>query len=42
MYAVSIFMQIQKLWQIMGVSIAYTLVLDDIFVYTACMQKKKG
>jgi hypothetical protein len=40
MYAVSIFMQIQKLWQIVGVSIAYTQVLDDIFVYTARMQKK--
>jgi hypothetical protein len=32
-------MQIQKLWQIVGVSIAYAKILDDIFVSTARMQK---
>jgi hypothetical protein len=35
-----IFMQIQKLWQIVGDSIACAKILDDIFVSTAHMQKK--
>jgi hypothetical protein len=39
MHAVSIFMQIQKLWQIVGVSIACVQILDNIFVSTACAQK---
>jgi hypothetical protein len=34
------FMQIQKLWQIIGVSIACAKILDDIFVSTARMQNK--
>jgi hypothetical protein len=39
MHAVSIFMQVQKLWQIVGVSIVCAQILDDIFVSTAHMQK---
>jgi hypothetical protein len=39
MHEVSIFMQIQKLWQIVGVFIACAQILDDIFVSTAHMQK---
>jgi hypothetical protein len=39
MHAVSIFMQIQKLWQIVIVFIACAQILDDIFVSTARMQK---
>jgi hypothetical protein len=34
MHAISIFMQIQKLWQIVGVSIAHAQILDDIFIFT--------
>jgi hypothetical protein len=37
MHALSIFMQIQKIWQIMEVSITCVQILDDIFVSTACM-----
>jgi hypothetical protein len=40
MHAVSIFIQIQKLWQIMGVSIACMQILDYIFPSTARAQKK--
>jgi hypothetical protein len=40
MHADSIFMQIQKLWQIVIVFIACAQILDDKFVYTARMQKK--
>jgi hypothetical protein len=32
MYTISIFTHIQKLWQIVGVSIACVQILDDIFV----------
>jgi hypothetical protein len=39
MYVVSIFMQIQKLWHIVGVSIACAKILVDIFISTARMQK---
>jgi hypothetical protein len=39
-HVVSIFMQVQKLWQIVGVSIARAKILDDIFVSTARMEKK--
>jgi hypothetical protein len=42
MHAVSIFMQIQKLWQIVKVFIACTQILDDIFVYTTRMQKNSS
>jgi hypothetical protein len=35
---VSMFMQIQKLWQIVGVFIARAQILDDIFISTACPQ----
>jgi hypothetical protein len=38
-HGVSIFMHIQKLWQIVGVSIACAKILDDIFVSTTRMQK---
>jgi hypothetical protein len=38
MYAVSIFMQIQKLWQIVGLSIACVQILNDIFLSTTRMQ----
>jgi hypothetical protein len=38
-HAVSIFMEIQKLWQIVEVFIACVKILDDIFVSTAHMQK---
>jgi hypothetical protein len=40
-HGVSIFMRIQKLWQIFGVSIACAKILDDIFVSTARMQKNR-
>jgi hypothetical protein len=39
MHAVSIFIQIQKLWQIVGVSIACTQILDYIFLSSAHAQK---
>jgi hypothetical protein len=39
MHAVFIFIQIQKLWQIMGVFIACTQILDYIFISTARAQK---
>jgi hypothetical protein len=39
MHAVSIFIQIQKLWQIMGVSIACAQILDYIFLFSSCAQK---
>jgi hypothetical protein len=39
MYAVFIFIQIQKLWQI-AVSL-HAQILDDIFVSTARMQKHR-
>jgi hypothetical protein len=39
MHAICIFMQIQKLWQIVGVSIACAQILDYIFLSSSCMQK---
>jgi hypothetical protein len=39
MHAVSIFIQIQKLWQIVGVSIACTQILDYIFLSSSYTQK---
>jgi hypothetical protein len=39
MHAVSIFIQIQKLWQIVGVSIACAQILDYIFLSSSCAQK---
>jgi hypothetical protein len=39
MYVVSIFIQIQKLWQIVGVSIACVQILDYIFLSIASAQK---
>jgi hypothetical protein len=39
MHAVSIFIQIQKLWQIVGVSIVCTEILDYIFLSNARAQK---
>jgi hypothetical protein len=42
MHAVSIFIQIQKLWQIIGVFIVCTQILDDIFVSTIRAQKMDG
>jgi hypothetical protein len=39
MHAVSIFIYIQKLWQIVGVSIACTQILDYIFLSTTRAQK---
>jgi hypothetical protein len=39
MHAVSIFIQIQKLWQMVGVSIACARILDYIFLSTARAQK---
>jgi hypothetical protein len=39
MYAVSIFIEIQKLWQIVGVSIACAQILDYIFLSNSCTQK---
>jgi hypothetical protein len=39
MHVISIFMQIQKLWQIVGVFIACAQILDDIFVSTSRAQK---
>jgi hypothetical protein len=35
MHVVSIFMEIQKLWQFVGVSIACAQILEDFFVSTA-------
>jgi hypothetical protein len=39
MHAVSIFIQIQKLWQIVGVSIACAQILDYILLSSSCVQK---
>jgi hypothetical protein len=39
MHMISIFIQIQKLWQIVGVSIACTQILDYIFLSSLCAQK---
>jgi hypothetical protein len=39
MHAIFIFIQIKKLWQIMGVSIACTQILDYIFISTTRAQK---
>jgi hypothetical protein len=39
MHAVSTFIQIQKLWQIVGVSIACAQILDYIFFSCARTQK---
>jgi hypothetical protein len=39
MHAVSIVIQIQKLWQIMGVSIACAQILDYIFLSGSHAQK---
>jgi hypothetical protein len=39
MHAVFIFMQIPKLWQIVGVSIACVQILDYIFLSIARAQK---
>jgi hypothetical protein len=39
MHTVSIFMQIQKLWQIVGDFIACEQILDYIFLSTARAQK---
>jgi hypothetical protein len=39
MHAIYIFKQNQKLWQVVGVSIACAQILDDIFVYTTRAQK---
>jgi hypothetical protein len=39
MHAVSVFMHIQNIWQIVGVSIACAQILDDIFISTAHMKK---
>jgi hypothetical protein len=39
MHAFSIFIEIQKLWQIVGVSIACTQILDYIFFSSSCAQK---
>jgi hypothetical protein len=39
MHAVTIFMHIQKLWQVVGVSIAYTRILNDKFVSAKYTQK---
>jgi hypothetical protein len=41
-HVVPIFMQIQKLWQVVGVSIACTQILNDIFVPTTYSQKLNG
>jgi hypothetical protein len=41
MHAVSIFIQIQKLGQIVGVSIACVQILDYIFLSSSCAQKIK-
>jgi hypothetical protein len=42
MNAISIFMQIPKLWHVVRVFIACTQILDDIFIYTARAQKMDG
>jgi hypothetical protein len=42
MHVISIFIQIQKLWQITGVSIACAQILDYIFLSSSCMQKLDG
>jgi hypothetical protein len=39
MHAISIFIQIQKLWQIVGVSIACAQILDYIFLSSSRAQK---
>jgi hypothetical protein len=39
MHVVPIFMQIRKLWQVVGVSIACAWILNDIFVPTTYTQK---
>jgi hypothetical protein len=39
MHAVSIFMQIQKIWQIVRVFIVCAQILDYIFLSTTCAQK---
>jgi hypothetical protein len=39
MHAVSIFIPIKKLWQIMGVSIACAKILDYIFLSSARAQR---
>jgi hypothetical protein len=39
MHAVSIFIQIQKLWQIVRVSIACAQILNYIFLYSPHVQK---
>jgi hypothetical protein len=40
MHAISIFIEIQKLWQIVGVSIVCAQILDYIFLSSSCAQKK--
>jgi hypothetical protein len=42
MHVVPIFMQIQKLWKVLRVSIACAQILNDIFVPTSYTQKKDG
>jgi hypothetical protein len=42
MHAVPIFMQIKKLWQVVGVSIARVQILNDIFVTTTYTQTLIG
>jgi hypothetical protein len=42
MHAVLIFIQIQKLWQVVGVFIECTLILNEIFVSTTYTQKLDG
>jgi hypothetical protein len=39
MHAISIFIQIQKLWQIVGVSITCAQILDYIFLSCSYAQK---
>jgi hypothetical protein len=39
MHAISIFIQIQKLWQILEVSVACAQILDYIFLSSSCVQK---
>ena len=42
MHVIPIFMQIRKLWQVVGVSIACAQILNGIFVPTAYTQKLDG
>jgi hypothetical protein len=42
MHVVPIFMQIKKLWQVVGVSIARVQILNDIFVTTTYTQTLIG